>query len=432
MRSETDISRIPENWSMRRKNRRAIFLGGIVALPLAIMPIARAGASDPQEFTQIERGRYLAIASDCVSCHTVSGGKPFAGGRAIETPFGNIVAPNITPDLETGIGTWTDDAFDAAVRKGVRPNGARLYPAMPYNAYTRMSRDAVRAIRVYLNSVQPVRNAVVANTLPFPFNIRLAMRVWDALYFSEGEFKPDPSKSAEWNRGAFLVDGPAHCGACHTPKTLLGGDRSDRYLQGSYLQGWSAPDITNDRRVGLGEWTVEDITTYLKAGHNRITAATGPMGEAVVLSTSHMTDQDIKAIATYLKSLPGREDGDKPLAADSATMMAGSAIYRDQCSACHGIEGKGVPNLFPSVADSSMVRSNDSTTVIRMVLRGARSVGTSREPTAPGMPSYGWQLDDGQVAAVLNYIRNSWGGAAPAIEAKQVSRVRSDTALRPD
>jgi mono/diheme cytochrome c family protein len=174
------------------------------------------------------------------------------------------------------------------------------------------------------------------------------------------------------------------------------------------------------------------VATYLKSGHNRITAATGPMAEAVSLSTSHMTDEDTRAIATYLKSLPGQENGDKPLPADTGTMRAGSAIYRDQCSACHGIEGKGVPGLFPSVANSSMVRSNDATTVMRIVLRGARSVATSAEPTAPGMPSYGWQLDDGQVAAVLNYIRNSWGGAAPAIEAKDVNRVRSNTALRPD
>ena len=417
---------------MFKNNYRALFLGGVAALSLAIMPIALAGASDPQEFTQIERGRYLTITSDCASCHTAPGGKPFAGGRPIETPFGNIVAPNITPDLETGIGAWTDDAFDAAVRKGVRPNGARLYPAMPFNAYTKMSRDDVQAIRAYLNSVDPVRNAVVANTLPFPFNIRASMRIWDSLYFREGEFKPDPSKSAEWNRGAFLVDGPAHCGACHTPKTLLGGDRLDWYLQGSYLQGWSAPNITDNKRVGLGDWTVEDIATYLKTGHNRITAATGPMAEAVSLSTSHMTDEDTKAIATYLKSLPGQKNGDKLLPADAGTMSAGGAIYRDQCSACHGIDGKGVPNLFPSVANSSMVKSNDPTTAIRMVLRGARSVGTNDEPTAPGMPSYGWQLDDGQVAAVLNYIRNSWGGGAPAVDAKDVKRVRSDTASRAD
>jgi mono/diheme cytochrome c family protein len=333
---------------MPRKSYRAYFLGGVAALSLAATPSARAGASDPQEFMQIERGRYLAITSDCLSCHTVPGGQPFAGGRPIETPFGDIVAPNITPDLETGIGAWSDDAFDAAVRKGVRPDGARLYPAMPYNAYTKMSRDDVQAIRAYLNSVDPVANAVVANTLPFPFNIRAAMRIWNSLYFREGEFKPDPSKSAEWNRGAFLVDGPAHCGACHTPKTFLGGDRSDQYLQGSYLQGWSAPDITDDRRVGLGEWTAEDVATYLKSGHNRITAATGPMAEAVSLSTSHMTNEDRKAIATYLKSLPGKEHGDKPLPADTAMTGAGSAIYRDQCSACHGIEGRGVPGLLPT------------------------------------------------------------------------------------
>ena len=415
---------------MLEKKGVAVFCGGIAALWLAAMP--RAHASDTQEFTQIERGRYLAITSDCVSCHTVPGGKPFAGGRPIETPFGNIVAPNITPDLATGIGTWSDEAFGAAVRSGVRPNGARLYPAMPYNAYAKMSRDDVRAIRAYLNSVDPARNAVIANTLPFPFNIRATMRIWDALYFKEGEFKPDSSKSAEWNCGAFLVDGPAHCGACHTPKTLLGGDRTDLYLQGSYLQGWSAPDITDDKRTGLGSWSVVDIASYLKTGHNGITAATGPMAEAVSLSTSHMTDEDTKAIATYLKSLPGRESGEKPLPADSATMSAGNAIYRDQCSACHGIEGKGVAKVFPAVANSSMVRSDDPTTAIRIVLRGARSVGTRAEPTAPGMPSYGWQLDDGEVAAVLNYIRNSWGGAAPAIEAKDVSRVRSDAASRPD
>jgi mono/diheme cytochrome c family protein len=258
------------------------------------------------------------------------------------------------------------------------------------------------------------------------------MRIWDALYFKQGEFTPNRSKSAEWNRGAFLVDGPAHCGACHTPKTFLGGDRTDLYLQGSYLQGWSAPDITNDKRTGLGNWSAQDIASYLKSGHNDITAATGPMAEAVFLSTSHMTDEDIQAIATYLKSTAGMERGDPPLPPNSPTMSAGNAIYRDQCSACHGIEGKGVAKLFPSVANSAMVRSGDPTTAIRIVLRGARSVATSAEPTAPGMPSYGWQLDDDEIAAVLNYIRNSWGGAAPTIDARDVSRVRSDTALRPD
>jgi len=392
-----------------------------------------AGDADPQEFTQIERGRYLTILSDCASCHTVPGsGQPLAGGRPIETPFGNLVAPNITPDPETGIGSWSDDQFDAAVRKGMRRDGSRLYPAMPYNAYTKMSRDDVLAIRAYLNTVAPVRNAVTANTLPFPFNIRATMRVWNSLYFKEGDFNRDPKQSAEWNRGAYLVDGPGHCGACHTPKTFLGGDKTDQYLKGGYLQGWSAPDITNDARLGMGAWSKQDLVSYLKSGHNRVTAATGPMGEVITLSTAHMTDPDLDAIATYLKSLPGKTNDGSPLLATDPAMAAGAAVYRDQCSACHGLDGKGVAELFPSIADSSMARSDDPTTSIRIILRGARSVGTSAQPTAAGMPSYGWQLGDDEVAAVLTYIRNNWGSTAGAVSAGQVSKVRRDTALRPD
>jgi mono/diheme cytochrome c family protein len=399
-------------------------VGRIAALAvLSCSTAAWAGASDPQEFTQIERGRYLSILSDCASCHTVSdSGRPFAGGRAIETPFGNIVAPNITPDLETGIGAWSDEQFDAAVRHGVGRDGSKLYPAMPYNAYTKMSRDDVLAIR----------NAVVANTLPFPFNIRASLGIWNSLYFKDGEYRPNPSQSVGWNRGAFLVDGPAHCGACHTPKTTLGGDKADQYLQGTYLQGWSAPDITGDARLGLGGWSEEDVVAYLKSGHNRVTAATGPMGEVVTLSTAKMTDPDLAAIATYLKSLPGRSQAPSAPPTDDPVMTAGAAIYRDQCSACHGLDGKGVNGLFPSIADSSMVRSEDPTTSIRLVLRGARSVQTPSQETGPGMPSYGRQLDDAQVAGVLTYMRNSWGGTAALVTPAQVSKVRSDTAQRSD
>src|ERR1700744_3599794 len=210
--------------------RARVFSPVFLAAVGLLLTSSAANAGDPQDFTQIARGRYLAILSDCASCHTVDGSnQPMAGGRPIETPFGSIVAPNITPDLETGIGSWSDDQFDAAVRKGIGRNGERLYPAMPYNAYTKMSRKDVLAIRASLSTVTAVYNPVVANTLPFPFNIRMSMRVWDGLYFTEGEYVPDPHRSAEWNRGAFLVDGPAHCGACHTPKSLLGGDKTARY-----------------------------------------------------------------------------------------------------------------------------------------------------------------------------------------------------------
>jgi mono/diheme cytochrome c family protein len=410
-------------------------LRGALACAAALLftsALAIAGESDPQDFTQIKKGQYLAILADCRSCHTLPGHRRFAGGLPIETPFGNIVAPNITPDPETGVGAWSDDEFDAAVRRGIRRDGALLYPAMPFNAYTKMTREEVLAIRAYLNTVEPVHHAVVANTLPFPFNIRIAMRVWDALYFTEGVYKPDPAKSAEWNRGAYLVSGPAHCGACHTPKTLLGGDKAAQYLQGSKIQGWFAPDITGDKARGIGNWSVAEIAAYLKAGHNQVAAATGPMADAVSLSTSQWKDSDLNSIAVYLKSVPGRQDTATPLSAGDPVMTAGAAIYRDACSACHMLDGRGTAELFPSLAASSNVRSDDPASLIRVVLRGARSVATATEPTSPGMPSYGWQLNDAQVAAVLTYIRNAWGAAAPAVSAQDVTRERSQLASRPD
>ena len=316
---------------------------------------------DPQDFGQIERGRYLAIAGDCASCHTVPGsGQPFAGGRPIETPFGIVVGANITPDSETGIGAWSDELFVRALREGKGHDGELLYPAMPYPYYTKLTESDALAIRAYLNTVKPVRNAVVSNKLPFPLDIREGMAAWNALYFTSGEFKPDPTKSAEWNRGAYLVEGLGHCGACHTPKSALGGDDRAHAFQGYALQGWFAPNITNDSERGLGGWSVADIAAYLKNGHNPTTASTGIMAEEITLSSSHMTDADLTAIATYLKDLPGQTAA--PAAAISASdpkMVAGEAIYADECSACHGLDGKGVPYLFPSLAGSSNVRSAD-------------------------------------------------------------------------
>jgi mono/diheme cytochrome c family protein len=413
--------------------RKCWTIATFVAAGASALLIAAAAQAGGQDFTQVDKGRYLATAADCVACHTIqNGGKAFAGGRAIETPFGNITSPNITPDAETGIGSWTDEQFDHAVRNGVRPDGTRLYPAMPFTSYTKMSHADVVAIRAYLNTVEPVRHPVVANTLPFPFNIRTSMRVWDALYFSPGEFKPDPQKPADWNRGAFLAEGPGHCTACHTPKSFLGGDKSGEHLRGSYLQGWFAPDITNDERVGLGQWSSDDIVAYLKTGHNRITAATGPMAEEIEHSTSKLKDEDLAAMAAYLKSLPGSPDSPAPLKADDPVMVAGQAIYRDQCAACHQIDGKGVPRLFPSLAESSGVRSRDATTLIRIVLRGARSVATKQEPTAPGMPSFGRQLNDEQIAAVVSYVRNAWGRPAAAVTPGNVSKMRDALSTRAD
>jgi mono/diheme cytochrome c family protein len=402
----------------------------LAAVPLAM---ALAGDADQQKFDQIEHGRYLATLADCTACHTNhGGGKPFAGGRPIETPFGIIVSPNITPDRETGIGNWSDEQFDNAVRRGVRADGSRLFPAMPYNYYTKMSRNDVKAIRAYLATIPAVKNPVVANQLPFPVNLRLNMHVWDMLYFREGQFKPDPNKPPDWNRGAFLVTGPGHCGACHTPKNFLGADKKSATLQGGQIQDWFAPDITNDQMRGIGSMSVEDIAALLKTGHNQVATVSGPMGEEVDDASSHFKDEDLKAIATYLKSLPGSDDKSTPLDQSDARMTAGKAIFRDTCSACHGIDGNGVANLFPALAKAPAVRSKDPTSAIRVVLRGARSVATPAEPTAPAMPSYAWQLKDDQIAAVITYIRNSWGKAAPPVSADDVSKEKSKLANRTD
>lgn len=401
----------------------------------ATLMLAAAANGDEQSFGKIERGRYLTQAADCAACHTqLGGGQPFAGGRRIETPFGDITSANITPDRETGIGSWTDQQFDDAVRRGIGPDGDRLYPAMPFTFYSKMSRDDVIAIRTYLDTIKPVHRRVETDTLPFPFNIRFGMRAWDTLFFdNEGPFKPDRSKSAEWNRGAYLVQGPGHCGACHTPKHFLGGDKTSEAYEGARLQGWFAPNITNEGTKGLRDWSVDDIAAYLSTGHNRISAATGPMAEVVEMSTSRLTASDAHAIATYLKSLAG--DGsasESKVATSDPGMKAGGAIYHDQCAACHALDGKGVAELFPSLAESGVLRSSDPRSAIRMVLRGARSVATDKSPGAPGMPSFAKQLTDQQIADVLTYVRNTWGHPAPAVPASAVSDARNDLVGRAD
>jgi mono/diheme cytochrome c family protein len=401
-----------------------------VAAALAALG-AGAGAclgGDLQDFAAVERGRYLTTAADCGSCHTELGSNhPFAGGRAIETPFGVLAAPNITPDHETGIGTWTDDEFDAAVRQGRSRNGARLYPAMPFPYSSRMSREDVKDIRAYLNTIEPVHNAVSVNRLPFPLNLRASMIVWDALYFTPGEFRPDASKSKEWNRGAYLVQGPTHCGACHTPKSLLGGDKPAEALQGYTLQGWTAPDITSGQGP-LRDWSLEDVATYLKTGHNKSAAAAGLMGEVIGLSTSKLTDSDVRAIAVYLKDVSGPAQ-ESSSSADKDVLTAGAAIYQDLCSACHRQDGKGVPNMFPNLAEAATVRSKDPTTVLRVILQGAKTVATDREPTGPAMPAFGWQLDDARIAAVATYVRAHFG-KAPAVSEGEVRKARTAETAR--
>jgi mono/diheme cytochrome c family protein len=399
---------------------------------LGLSGAAGAAGIDKQSFNQIENGRYLATAADCAACHTLPGsGHELAGGRPVETPFGMLIAPNITPDPQTGIGAWTDDEFVNALTRGTGRHGTRLYPAMPYTYYTKLTRDDALAIRAYLNSIPAVHNAVKSNQLPFPFKMRWTMALWDALFFKAQTFAPDPHKSPEWNRGAYLAEGPAHCGMCHTPKNFLGADKTGQRLQGYNLQGWFAPNITNDSRRGLGSWSADDIVSYLKTGHNKITTTTGLMSETLNLSTSHLRDDDLKAIAVYLKDQPGQND--KPGSApDQSVMKVGAQIYADECSGCHKSDGSGTPALFPMLKGAPAVQQTDPTTLLRVVLRGAAAAGTDKAPTAPSMPQFGWILTDEQVAAVVTYIRNAWGNSAPPVSAGDVHKARHAFVQRSD
>ncbi len=411
------------------------------ALPLAAIVLcatigltrpAKVAGIDQQSFSQIEKGRYLTIVADCAACHTLPGsGHELAGGRPVETPFGTLLSPNITPDPQTGIGAWTDDEFVNALTKGTGRNGTRLYPAMPYTYYAKFTRDDALAIRAYLNDIMAVHNPVKSNQLPFPFNMRWILAAWDELFFQPQTFRPDPHKSAQWNRGAYLAEGPAHCGMCHTPKNFLGADENGRRLQGYNLQGWFAPNITNDVRRGIGSWSAEDIVSYLKTGHNKITTTTGLMSETLNLSTSHMRDDDLRAIAVYLKDQPGQTE--KPSAApDHSVMKIGEQIYVDECSGCHKADGSGTPGLFPMLKGSPAVQQTDPTTLLRVVLRGAEAAGTDIAPTAPSMPQFSWILTDDQVAAVVTYIRNAWGNSAPAVSAGDVRKARQALVERSD
>jgi mono/diheme cytochrome c family protein len=400
---------------------------GLAAAACMIGAIAARSAEDKQAFEKIERGRYLAVVGDCIGCHTAPGGKPFAGGAALETPFGTLLGPNITPDVATGIGSWSEEDFWRTLHEGIGKNGVRLYPAMPYPAYTKVTRDDANAIFAYLGTLEPVRNEVRANQLEFPFNLRRpATSTWDLINFRPGAFQPNPAKSEAWNRGAYLVEGLGHCGTCHTPKNITGGDREHEALQGALLQDWFAPDVTPDLRTGIGGWSAEEIVRYLKTGANSFDIASGPMAEVVENSTSRMTDADLLAIATYLKdSAPRSPTAVTALSAEDRRMVAGKAIYEDRCAPCHDSSGAGIASLFPRLAQAPLVQAADPTSLIRVVLIGNRAGATAAAPTGPAMPRFDWNLSDQQIADVLTYVRNAWGNAAQPVQAADVAKLRN-------
>ena len=398
---------------------------------------ARVQAADvvPLDAAAVARGHAVAIAGDCAACHTrpaghaaASQGTPYAGGYAIETPFGSIVSTNITPDRKTGIGDWTERDFFQAVRHGRSPSGL-LYPAMPYPSYVQISDTDMHDLWSYMRSLKPVSNDSGGTHLGFPYNIRLLMAGWNLLFFENHAFAADQSRPAEWNRGRYLVDALGHCGGCHTAKNALGGDKT--YLAGGALQGWYAPALDNGTEHGLGNWSQDDLIAYLKIGSNNHAIAAGPMAEEVERSSQFMPPADLAAISTYLKSRPGpAHDRSTALATSDPEMLRGAHIYTAACSACHAPKGEGIPGLATHLADNPATRADNPASLIHVLMKGGRGAVTSGNPTGGGMPSFAWKLSDGDAAAVLTYIRNSWGNAAPAVEAGQIAKARSDLGAR--
>jgi mono/diheme cytochrome c family protein len=410
-------------------------LAGLAASQMAPLPAHPSSHVTPVGFlsqpipdsvanaAELRRGQGLVVAGDCMSCHSRDKGEPFSGGLGLKTPFGLIYSTNITSDRQTGIGDMTGDQFYRVMHDGVGPRGKNLYPAMPYPSFSHVSRADDDAILAYLKTIPPVSYTQPANRLPFPLNIRFMVRGWNLFFFRPAPFRADPVQSGEWNRGAYLVNGLGHCSGCHTPKNFLGGDKGGRDLHGGDLDNWVAPDLTANARTGLGAWSVDDITEYLKTGRNAHAGAGGAMAEVVSYSTSLMGEQDRHAIAVYLKSRPA-----SPAAStgqpDAGAMKRGAAIYSDACASCHLENGVGQPRFLPPLGRNAMLQQADPAGLEHLILAGSRIAATPSRPTPFAMPSFAWKLSDQEIADVSTYIRNSWGNRANPVAVSKVRRMR--------
>ncbi|HTJ99109.1 MAG TPA: cytochrome c [Bordetella sp.] len=403
-----------------------------------------AGSADAQ---LIKQGEYLSRAADCVACHTAANGKPYAGGLPFETPVGTVYSTNITPDKQTGIGNYSYEDFDRAVRHGVGKDVGSLYPAMPYTAYANIQPADVKALYAYfMHGVQPVRQQNKDAEIPWPLSMRWPLGLWRAMFapsaVGEGASQPAMAGDAEVLRGRYLVEGLGHCGACHTPrgfalqeKAVTNADGS-AFLSGAVVEGWLAKDLRGDLNSGLGSWSKADIVAFLKSGRNAHSAAFGGMAQVVEDSTQHLTDDDLNAIAAYLKALPPADgDGAAKQAYSDTTGQAlrkgsdksdGAMTFLNNCAACHRSSGKGYAQTFPQLAQSSTVLSKDPASLIHIVLKGAQMPWTKSAPTQYAMPGFDYRLTDQEVADVVTFVRNSWGNQAPAVTARQVATVRKD------
>lgn len=416
-----------------------IVLALVILVPLMVIGIEvlREPGSDQPSVPvsnlaeQIKRGEYLARAGNCMACHTTRGGKEYAGGRAIATPFGNIYASNITPDKETGIGSWTADDFWRAIHNGKSKDGSFLYPAFPYPNYTKVTRADADAMYAYLRTVPEVRQENREHDLRFPYNQRILLAFWRTLYFTPGVYQAEEKQGPEWNRGAYLVQGLGHCAACHTTRNAFGGTVANADLAGGTIPmlNWHAASLTSDAETGLGDWEVTDIVDLLKTGVSRQGAVFGPMAEVVSASLQHLSHDDIQSMAVYLKSVPKTDEASSQSAVrvagdPEAILKQGAKLYEQHCVGCHKADGKGAPPAYPPLAGNRSLTVTTAINPVRMVLIGGYPPVTSGNPRPFGMPPFGTSLSDEEVAAVVSYIRTSWGNRGSLVSPFEVSRVR--------
>ena len=376
------------------------------------------------------RGEYLAHLGDCVACHSKHDGIPFAGGFALPTPFGTLYSPNITPDKATGIGTWTANEFYQMLHTGRSRDGTLLYPAMPFPAYTKVTRDDSDAIFQYLKSLKPVRQPNRENELRFPYNNRSLLFGWRALYFTEGTFVPRPGISAELNRGAYLVEGLGHCASCHSPINALGGSGEDSAFAGGLIpmQNWYAPSLTSNAESGLGSWSTADVASLLKAGASNRGAVYGPMAEVTHNSLQYLSPSDAAAMAAYLKSLlqlkPVIPQTIDTSPTSAKILVLGQEVYTRRCASCHRADGNGMPPAYPPLAGNPSIQMEVSVNPLRMVLNGGYPPQTADNPRPYGMPPFAQVLSDEQVAAVVTFIRESWGNHGSLVSPREANAMR--------
>lgn len=403
-------------------------LAAIYAWPRAQFIPAASPAAFAATPDNIARGAYLARAGDCMACHTARGGAAYAGGRAMQTPFGALFVPNITPDRDTGIGAWSADDFWGALHNGKARDGRLLYPAFPYVNYTKVTRADADALYAFLHSLPAVRQANTPHQLRFPFDSQLAVAAWRLAFFKPEVFRPAPGHDAQWNRGAYLVDGLGHCSACHATRNAAGA--SVRGLGGGLIPSvnWYAPSLTSDAEAGLGTWEVPEIVQLLKTGVSPRATVFGPMAEVVARSLQHVSEPDVTAMAVYLKSLPAtKAEARAEIKGPQVDQVVaqGKRLYETHCVDCHGADGKGLPPAYPPLAGNRALTMDSAANAIRIVLNGGFAPGTAANPRPYGMPPYSHTMDDEEVAAVVTYLRASWGNRAPPVSATAVNRYRS-------